>query len=204
MPLLKRSFISHLLHTTLPWTELRASDLTGQDWGPKSPPPGDKDSDVKSRLRPQAKVCQGWSTPLGAETAEDWEGFPLYPTAYIFNSEDGPVLLSGCWLNTIFKFCFSASWKSWPEKIRCHETIWKNSSLNKQWEARLPNGRLGIQCRWAADLPMCFQHCQRYWKVLFQSHMIRGHSLIFFWNAGKTVSEYFKNINIILEILPEE
>ena len=125
-------------------------------------------------------------------------------TAYIFSCEDGPVLLSGCWLNTIFKFCLSVSWKSWPEKIGWHKTIWKNSAI-KQWEARLPNGRLGIQ-RWlGADLPMCPQHCQRHWKVLSkQSHVIRGQSLIFFWNAGKTASEYFKSINIILAILSEE
>lgn len=41
-------------------------------------------------------------------------------------------------LNTMFKFCLSVSWKSWPEKIRRHETIWKNSAIKQAVRGKSP------------------------------------------------------------------
>ena len=35
---------------------------------------------------------------------------------YIVSLEDGPILLSGCWLHPSFKSCFSVSWELTGEK----------------------------------------------------------------------------------------
>lgn len=82
---------------------------------------------------------------------------PWY-AGYLFSLADGPVLLSGCPLNPIFKSYFSVSWESWPEKIRHHEKICKNQ-CNQSTESR-DSRMAGLESSVSAQLVLLGQCSQ--------------------------------------------